>query len=354
MKAKKTHQYLRVMGDLEKKIRDGKWKEGDYIPAANEVCKLYSVSQITAGRALDELEHMGYIKRERAKGSRLVSRVATAARESVCMVMTPEAHLFAPLAERIIAGLQRLNYQVNTQTIGTVLENPEAASRFPSNAKALIIEGDSIKEAEFVRNTMRGIEFCVFVIPDGLGDERFSASVECDVFHAGYIAARHCADCGYKRLVFFTYHFEPDALWAASYRRHCEGVQAACQEKKVEFLLRDVADRRDEQCSKVIAQMLAQTGKGCAVLSNMDFLVAQVHRVAQEMGWRVPEDLGLVGYCNTPWSVALGLTTIDVQIDIVADHTIKVVNERRQGKIIVPPTLVVRGSTCSDPNRGAG
>src|ERR1035437_3407349 len=108
MKKKKTHQYQRVMGDLEKQIHSGKWKEGDYILTEKEVCKIYSVSRITACRALDELQQMGYIKRQNPQGSLLISRVATVARESICVVMRPEEHLFAPLAERIIKGLQRL------------------------------------------------------------------------------------------------------------------------------------------------------------------------------------------------------------------------------------------------------
>jgi GntR family transcriptional regulator, arabinose operon transcriptional repressor len=343
MKTGRTHHYLRVIGDLEKKIHAGKWKEGNYIPTEKEICKTYAVSRITACRALNELQQMGYIKRQRAKGSLLISRIANVAHEFVCMVMRTEEHLYAPLGQRIIAGLQRHDYQVITQTSDTVRENPEAASRFPPNAKALIIEGVSLAEAEFVRNTMRSIEFSVLVVPHTPSDERFSASVETDFFHGGYIAAKHCADCGYKRLVYFTYPIE-EAHWK-SMRHHYEGMQAACREKKVELLLRDIADKRQEHWSNGIAQMLEEVGKGCAVLSNMDFLSSLVYRVARDMGWRIPEDLGLVGYYNTPWSISLGMTTLDIQIDLIARQTVDVVHEQRKGRIIIPPTLIVRSST---------
>jgi len=345
MKAEKTHQYARVMRDLEKKINAGKWKVGGYLPIEKEICKTYGVSRITGCRALDELQRKGYIKRQRAKGSQLISRIADVAHEFACIVMRPEEHLYAPLGQRILAGLQRLHYQVIAQSIDVVLENPEAAANFPPNAKTLIIDGGTLAEAEFVSKTMRGVEFSVLVVPEAPGDERFSASVETDFFYGGYIAAKHCADCGYKRLVFFTFPLDPKASYAPSYRHHYEGIQAACQEKKVELLLRDVADKRQEQCANNIERMLEEIGKGCAVLSNMDFLASQVHRVARDMGWRVPEDLGLVGYYNTPWSISLDMTSVDIQIDVIAHQTVNVVQKQRKGKIVVPPTLIVRSST---------
>jgi GntR family transcriptional regulator, arabinose operon transcriptional repressor len=352
MKAKKTHQYLRVMGDLEEKIRAGKWKEGDYIPTEKEICKMYDVSRITTRRALDELQRMGYVNRQHGRGSQLISRVATAARESVCVVMNPEEHLYMPLAQRIIAGLQCCNYQVVAHTMDVVLNNPEAASRIPPNTKALIIEGASSIEAEFALNTMRGVKFSVLVLPEISGDERFSACIESDVFHAGYIVAKHCADAGYKRIVFFTYPIDPKQYWAISVRHHYEGMQAACHEKKVELILRDIADKRQEQWSNGIAKMLEEVGKGCAVSSNMDFLASLVYRVARDMGWRIPEDLGLVGYHNTAWSMSLDMTTIDIQIDVIARQAINIVQKQKKGTIVVPPALIVRGTTAAVSSRG--
>jgi DNA-binding LacI/PurR family transcriptional regulator len=347
MKTQKTHQYLRVMGDLQKKIHAGKWKEGNYIPTEKEICKTYAVSGITARRALDELELKGYIKRQRAKGNLLISRIANVVQEFVCIVTKQEEHLYIPLAQRIIVGLQRHDYQVVTHPIGVVLENPEATARFPTSARALIIEGGTPDTAERVRNIMRNIEFSVLVIPDTPGNEHFSASIESDLFHGGYIAARHCADCGYKRIVYFTYPIDPEQYWAISVRHHYEGMQEACREKDVELLLRDIADGRHAQASNGIAEMLAKLGKGCAILSNTDFLASHVYRVAQNLGWRIPEDLGLVGYSNTPWSISLDMTTVDIQIDVIARQTVKVVQEQRRGTIVVPPILIARGSTCA-------
>jgi GntR family transcriptional regulator, arabinose operon transcriptional repressor len=352
MKAKKTHQYLRVMGDLEENIRAGKWKEGDYIPTEKEICDKYSVSRITTRRALDELQRMGYVNRQHGRGSQLISRVATVARESVCVVMNPEEHLYMPLAQRIIAGLQCRNYQVVAHTMNVVLDNPEIASRIPPNTKALIIEGAYSIEAEFALNTMRGAKFSVLVLSEAPGDERFSASINTDLFHGGYIAAKHCADSGYKRIVFFTYPIDPLQQWAISVRHHYDGMQAACREANVELLLRDIADKRQEQWSDGIAKMLKEVGKGCAVLSNMDFLASLVYRVARDLGWLIPEDLGLVGYHNTAWSMSLDMTTIDIQIDVIARQTINIVEKQKKGTVVVPPVLIVRGTTAAVSTRG--
>ncbi|MBS4761832.1 GntR family transcriptional regulator [Carnobacteriaceae bacterium zg-ZUI252] len=69
----KIPKYLQIKFDLQKQIQSGQFESGDRFYTEAEIIKKYSVSSITAIRALNELTQDGYIVRHQGKGS-FVSR----------------------------------------------------------------------------------------------------------------------------------------------------------------------------------------------------------------------------------------------------------------------------------------
>jgi len=61
--------YEQIKFDIIDKIKSEFYKDNDKIPSENEIKKLYSVSRITASKALTELSLDGYIYRIQGKGS---------------------------------------------------------------------------------------------------------------------------------------------------------------------------------------------------------------------------------------------------------------------------------------------
>jgi DNA-binding LacI/PurR family transcriptional regulator len=60
---------------------------------------------------------------------------------------------------------------------------------------------------------------------------------------------------------------------------------------------------------------------------------------------RVPEDMVLVGYFNTPWSEAWDLTSVSPQAEEMAKETSRLVKDReRNEKIWIQPKLIFRNS----------
>lgn len=64
-----TPLYQQVKNDLQFKIDTGVWKSGDKLPPEKELEKAYKVSRITIRRAVNELADLGYLTRQRAKGT---------------------------------------------------------------------------------------------------------------------------------------------------------------------------------------------------------------------------------------------------------------------------------------------
>ncbi len=70
----KTTKYKEVQDYLKKKIQQGDFQVGEYLPSENDLCRQFSITRTTARKALDELVRDGYIEREHGKGSRVKER----------------------------------------------------------------------------------------------------------------------------------------------------------------------------------------------------------------------------------------------------------------------------------------
>lgn len=76
---------------------------------------------------------------------------------------------------------------------------------------------------------------------------------------------------------------------------------------------------------------------------------------AHSQGIRVPDDLSVVGFDDDPWSGTLGLTTVHVPVEEMAEQAVQLVNRNLAAptasrvEIVLPPPLIVRESTglCS-------
>jgi GntR family transcriptional regulator, arabinose operon transcriptional repressor len=62
-------KYQKIFLDLEQKIRSGLWNPSEQLPTEHQLCETYSVSRITASRALNELFKEGLVERHPGRGT---------------------------------------------------------------------------------------------------------------------------------------------------------------------------------------------------------------------------------------------------------------------------------------------
>ena len=74
--------YVRVQNYILDKCKSGEYAVGTRIPSETELARMFSVSRITANKAVSELALRGVLKRIRGKGSFVVSTAPTSARAS--------------------------------------------------------------------------------------------------------------------------------------------------------------------------------------------------------------------------------------------------------------------------------
>lgn len=68
-KLKSIPLYLQLEDDLKKRIENGHYLPGQAIPSESDLVEMYGVSRITVREAISRLAAIGYLKKERGKGT---------------------------------------------------------------------------------------------------------------------------------------------------------------------------------------------------------------------------------------------------------------------------------------------
>ncbi|WP_295812908.1 LacI family DNA-binding transcriptional regulator [uncultured Victivallis sp.] len=103
------------------------------------------------------------------------------------------------------------------------------------------------------------------------------------------------------------------------------------------------------------AALFALPERPTAILAGNDLTASGVFQWAYEHGVRLPEELSVIGFDNSPLARALypRLTSVDTCVPQIADHTARVLLSLIGGKaeaippIEIKPNLVIRNSCCS-------
>ncbi len=199
-------------------------------------------------------------------------------------------------------------------------------------------------------------------------------SVNVDDRGGARAAAQHLIDLGHRRIgLVDSGHTENAALVAAaaagelhvSHQRMLGWSEALAASGLDPLLTRKAvppvgeAERPEDADARAIRELLELPDRPTAVLCFSDVMAYRVVRTAEELGLRVPEDLSVVGFDDSPLARRMrpALTTVRQDVSgkgqaataaltaaIEAARTGK--RPSRAKRVVLPTTLVVRDSTA--------
>lgn len=165
--------------------------------------------------------------------------------------------------------------------------------------------------------------------------------------------ARHLIDLGHRRIAILGLRGEGgSAAESSSYpsRERLAGWMEALAEAGVEPVVA-LAPFKPVDAALEVARDLLRTTDVTGVLCFSDVFAQAVVRAAEELGRRVPEDLSVVGYDDSPLASTSRPALTTVQQDITAKGHLAasmladVLDGRPARSQLLPATLVVREST---------
>ena len=93
--------------------------------------------------------------------------------------------------------------------------------------------------------------------------------------------------------------------------------------------------------------MLVKLGKNTGVICSEDFRARYVYQAINSLGWKIPEEVGIIGYFNTPWAEVFypSLTSITIKEEKIAEKTVEIIEKEKDEEVWIEPEIVIRNST---------
>lgn len=174
-----------------------------------------------------------------------------------------------------------------------------------------------------------------------------------DNIEGAKIAVQHFIDNGLREIAIFIY----PTKGVSPREERLEGYRRALQDNSLvvkEELIKIVGENK-EIVKKEVKNLLSSHQKVEAIFSTNNILTLYVMEAIRELGLKVPQDIALIGYDETVWSMHLNppLTTVYQPAykmgELAAKKVIELINNKEQKipteQISLLPNLIVRQSS---------
>ena len=298
-------KYERIVSWVQTEIENGALSRGDKLPSENELMERFRVSRQTVRRAMEELTEKGVVEGRRGSGTYVTvnTRRYAAGKEIRIAVMLTyvDTYIFPSIIKGIESVLSSegctlqiamtdnavekermlLKEFIHTQSVdGIIAETVKSALPNPNMELYREIENMGIPVL-FVNSYYKELD-----IPHISMDDR----------KAGYLAAKHLAECGHTRIGgIFKADDGQGHLRYAGYTDALMEQEIKIRGDQVIWIDSEELRTMGEESAKFLKRL-----KGCtACVCYNDETAYKIVEIFRKAGHRVPEDLSVVGIDNS-------------------------------------------------------
>ena len=361
-----TSKYERLVEVLKSAIESGDFPEGAKIASENELCQLYGISRPTVREALNFLTHQGYLSRAQGKGTFVRSRQPQSpGADTYAIFIHAHGHVFETQTRALVRSLQRQEAMPLVFDVADFKSDAEAdrllEKVLEQGVAGVVVEDEGLwprlkAVADRINRPMPLAVSLNYPAQPGLPVK----AVVSDFRYGIRLATRHLIGLGRRRIQFvihrnlFAHPGETPEKMAGLYGEICRGYAEAMAEAglKARYFTMEGEFRPDSGDRERFSAELNDPGRPDALVVFGDYVAKEALALAQEAGLRVPDDLALVGYWNTPWAdmTRPALTSVSIREDEIAKLAAeKLLEARKNGDrtaetTVIQPRLVIRRS----------
>ncbi|HLO30939.1 MAG TPA: GntR family transcriptional regulator [Anaerolineales bacterium] len=365
--------YQQILNEISARIASGEWTAGAQIPTEAELESQLQVSRVTIRQALSAAVEEGLVVRLPGKGT------FVSGKDSSTAIHKPEGfigyvvpHLSSSFNVQILLGVEsilkekgyhlifcnsegdlskenQLLQSLETNGMSGYIVQPVYA---PENDRSLIHLASKGDRIVLIDRNLPGIAI---------------DTVMSNHFEGGQRVVRHLIDQGYREIVYLAH--EPIQL--PSIAERLRGYQAAMTSAKLNpqapfvvggpIELGYVQDQNsptlhENLAVEMIADLLRGPARPEAIVAMNDLVAMLVLEAAEQVGLRIPDDLGVVGFDNLDCAVTNDLTTAAQRPYEIGSEAARLLLQRIHGdkdaskQMQLPTQLIIRGSSLN-PNQ---
>ncbi len=350
-------KYERIVSWVQTEIENGALRRGDKLPSENELMERFRVSRQTVRRAMEELTEKGVVEGRRGSGTYVTvnTRRYAAGKEIRIAVMLTyvDTYIFPSIIKGIESVLSSegctlqiamtdnavekermlLKEFIHTQSVdGIIAETVKSALPNPNMELYREIENMGIPVL-FVNSYYKELD-----IPHISMDDR----------KAGYLAAKHLAECGHTRIGgIFKADDGQGHLRYAGYTDALMEQEIKIRGDQVIWIDSEELRTMGEESAKFLKRL-----KGCtACVCYNDETAYKIVEIFRKAGHRVPEDLSVVGIDNSGLAkfCPVPLTSVENPVEklgrTAAERmTWKIFRNEEMETVEFEPQLIMRNS----------
>lgn len=356
-------KYENLAGELNAMIEKGSFPDGK-LPSETELMDSFKVGKITVYNALKKLVDDGRLLRVKGKGTFVNQdkRKSDADIRSrmIALAIETTGHFYGELHDSLrnsIAahGYIPVSYNVPHYRMDELVKNTDILNLLKSGIKGLIIHGGGYWREPFLMD-LKGIKSVFVNLYDYDGEPPYAAVVG-DYEYAVFDAVNHLSKLGRKKIIFFSHLSTVSIKMTESHKRNHplfqmeKGLMNAAREADVSGkTVRFNQDDPDLTNLLIKGLLLDKDERPDAIVCSSDHIAVKIITAAEKAGVRVPEDLAVIGFYNTPWCAEspVPLTSVSLKPDEMAEKAVQILLSEHgpADKIIkIKPELVLRRSS---------
>lgn len=351
--------YVQLMEGIKEKIRKGELSPNDKIPSERKLIARYGLNQVTVAKALNELVHEDFLYRVRGKGTFAKGKTAKdplRRTRNIGLIFSKNfKRTFSdPNLAEVLEGIKR-----ETEKDGYRLLFAVSQKDFEKRKK---VRDDS----GFFENHVDGMIF-VSYFPEKtilFAQEKCPAIrifcespkskipyVSMENRNAAFKMTEYLISLGHRNIAFIA-----GSPKKADYSERFGGYREALDKNGISWN-KKLTGRGNNEIDggyKAMKNLLKVSPRPTAVFANNDAMAIGAMKAIKEKGLKIPEDISVAGFDDISWASNSEppLTTIRFERKKMASLAVRKLTEMIAGKngnpekIIVPTTIVVRGSSA--------
>ncbi len=178
------------------------------------------------------------------------------------------------------------------------------------------------------------------------------SSVTIDDFKGGYIATEHLINSGCKQIVHITCDRSLDI-----YKDRCEGYKKALSDYKIPFRKEYVIEVKNtiDAGKEAVKKLKKSDTFPDAIFSASDYVALGVIQELKHKGYKIPEEVSVVGFSNEPFTslMELSITSVDqspkkmgkIAAQVFLEQVSSSSELKIEKKIVLTPKLHIRKSS---------
>ena len=349
-------------------LQSGQYAPGDRF-TEESLCRDFVVSRTTIREALGALVNEGHLERIQGRGT-FVRDVGQKRilRPKVAIVLRAQAHLYETETRLLVKALQRrgaIPLVFDTDEFADSIEKRDEmlADLLHQGVAGAVMEPDLVDALTGIAETGKlALPRMAIIIRGNEPLVRGATYVLTDFNHGGRIGTEHLIRLGHQRILFAIHRYEylrPGQQLEdvpSEYGQVLRGYLGAMRDAGLErgaqcfFLEHELLEGQEER--QRLREVLRGPDRPTAVFAYGDIRAKRVMDIADEAGLKVPGDLAVIGYWNTPWveMTQVPLTSVSIREDEIARLAVESLFagdkqvESPAAMMMVKPEMVIRES----------